>query len=107
MDQVAKLKARYAAAIEDGRKVEVFTSMPEYRWYIDNVINPTVEEYTNRILNGTIQSNKEDWMVRGMIAGIKLVVETTDGFMRTGEEAKKKAKDYQKFLETEDFDGPR
>jgi len=107
MDQTAKLKARYAQAIEDGRKISVFTSMPEWQWYIENAIKPTVNEYTDRILTGQIQSNKEDWMVRGMIAGMKLVIETTEGFIRTGEDAKKKAKDYQKFLDEGDFNGPR
>lgn len=101
-DEVAKAKARYAQAIEDGRKIEVFTSMPEYQWYVEKVIQPTIDEYTNRILSGEIASDKEDWILRGMIMGMRLMVETTDSFKGGAEHAKKKAKELQEFIKDEE-----
>ena len=102
MDQTNQIKARYAKAIEDGRKIEAFTSLPEWQWYLENVIYPTLDEYVERILTGVIESDKEDWMLRGMIAGIKLVVESPEGFKDTAVTAKKKSIEYEKFL-AEDF----
>lgn len=100
-DEVQKAKARYAKAIEDGRKIEVFTSMPEYQWYVDSVVKPTIEEYTNRILSGEITTDKEDWILRGMIMGMKLMIDTPENFVATSDTAKKKAKELNKFLRDE------
>jgi len=101
MDEVTRLKQRYAQQIEDGRMVEVFTTMPEWNWYVEHVIQPTIDDYTNRILTGVIASDKEDWILRGMIMGMKLVVDTTDNFKKNGQDAKKKAKAQQEFLDAE------
>lgn len=102
MDEVTKLKTRYARTIEDGRKIEVFTSMPEYQWYIENVINPTIEDYTNKIMRGEIESAKEDWVMRGMVMGIRLVTETPENFRRNSDNAKKQAKMLQDAIEEEE-----
>ena len=101
MNEVDKLKTRYAQQVEDGKKIEAFTSTPEWNWYVDHVIEPTVKDYTNRILTGKILSDKEDWIMRGMIMGIKMVIETPDQFERVADEAKKKAKLLQESLENE------
>lgn len=92
MNEIQNLKDRYARQIEDGRKIEVFTSMPEWQWYVESVIKPTIEDYTERILNGKIQTDKEDWVIRGMIMGMRQVIGTTSGFKEVGKEAKNKAK---------------
>jgi len=97
--EVDKLKQRYAVAIEDGRKIEVFTSMPEYQWYVEHVLKPTIEDYTNRIMSGQITSDKEDWITRGMVMGLKMVIETPENFQYTADEAKKKAKRLQEEVE--------
>jgi hypothetical protein len=99
MDEVKKLKQRYAQQIEDGRKIEVFTSMPEWQWYIEHVIKPTLDDYTNRIMTGVIQSDKEDWILRGMMMGIKLVIDTPDQFKQVSGSAKTKAKALQEYVD--------
>jgi len=101
MNEVDKLKARYSQSIEDGKKIRAFTDTPEWNWYKEHVIEPTVKDYTNRILTGKILSDKEDWIMRGMIMGIKMVIETPDQFERVADEAKKKAKLLQESLENE------
>jgi len=99
MNEVDKLKTRYAQQVEDGKKIEAFTSTPEWNWYVDHVIEPTVKDYTNRILTGKILSDKEDWIMRGMIMGIKLVVETPETFKKSAGEAKKKSKLLEEAME--------
>ena len=101
MNEIDKLKTRYAKAIEDGKKIEMFTSTSEWNWYVDHVIEPTIKDYTNRILTGKILSDKEDWIMRGMIMGIKMVTETPSQFINTANEAKKKAKSLQEYIANE------
>lgn len=101
MDEVERLKARYFQTIEDGRKIEVFTSMPEWKWYVESVINPTVDDYVNRIMTGKILSDKEDWILRGMVMGIRLITETPENFKSQAEEARKKVKSLQDAIEEE------
>lgn len=93
MDEVTKLKARYAQQIEDGKKVAAFSETPEWQWYVDHVIYPTIEDYTARVVRGDIPADKEDWIIRGMIQGMQLVVDTTGAFKNTAKEARKKAKE--------------
>lgn len=104
MDEVRQAKARYAQQIEDGRKTEVFTNMPEYQWYVENVIKPTIEEYTQRILSGEIKSDKEDWILRGMVQGMKLMIESPQNFQATAKQAKKQAKDLAKYENSIDYE---
>lgn len=99
MQEVDKLKARYAKSIDDGKKIKAFTDTPEWNWYINHVIEPTVKDYTNRILTGKILSDKEDWIMRGMIMGIKMVTETPEQFIKVSNEAKKKAKALQEYID--------
>jgi hypothetical protein len=99
MDEVTKLKSRYAQQIEDGRRIEVFTSMPEWQWYIEHVVKPTLQDYTNRIMTGVIQSDKEDWILRGMIMGMKMVIDTPDQFKKIGDHAKVKAKELKEYID--------
>ena len=101
MNEVEALKARYAKAIEDGLTISRFTNTSEWNWYVDNVLNPTIEEYTRRILSGQIESDKEDWVLRGMVQGLTLVVETTDGFKNRSQEARKAAKQLEEDLKDE------
>jgi hypothetical protein len=91
-NEVDKLRARYAQIMEDGRRVEVFSTMPEYQWWVEHVIKPTIDEYTHRVMSGGIQSEKEDWVIRGMVMGMQLILDTTETFIANGKEAKKKAK---------------
>ena len=100
MDEINKLKARYAQQIEDGRKTEAFTTMPEYVWYVEHVIEPTIEEYTHKIISGDIPTDKEDWIIRGMILGMKLMTDTPLGFQETAKTAKKLAKSFAKYEKT-------
>lgn len=99
MDETERLKQRYARVVEDGRKIEVFTSMPEWQWYVESVINPTVEEYIDKIMRGKIETDKEDWILRGMIMGIRLVIETPQTFQTSAKDAKKQAKRLQDAIE--------
>ena len=101
MDEVDRFKSRYKQQIEDGRKIEIFTSMPEWQWYIEHVINPTIQDYTDRILTGKILTDKEDWILRGMIMGIKLVTETTGEFKAVANDAKKKLKVLEQQVEND------
>lgn len=91
-NEVDRLKAGYAKKIEDGRKVEVFSSMPEWQWYVEHVIKPTVQDYTDRIMSGSIPDDKEDWVLRGMVMGMKLIIDTTETFVQSGRDAKEKSK---------------
>jgi hypothetical protein len=106
LSEVDTIRRRYAKAIEDGRRIEVFTSMPEWQWYVEHVINPTIADYTERILAGKLPTDKEDWITRGMIMGLKMVVDTTTGFKETAKEARVKAADLEKRIKAEeDIDG--
>lgn len=98
MNEVERMRARYAQQIEDGKKIEAFTSMPEWNWYVSKVIKPTIEEYTEKILSGKIPSNKEDWITRGMIQGMRLMIETPEIFKEEAKTAKDKAKDIEAYL---------
>lgn len=100
-DELEHRKAKYAAQIEDGRKIEAFTSMPEWNWYVEHVINPTVAEYIERIMTGKIKTDKEDWITRGMVMGLKMVVDGTTGFKQSAEDARKKAKALQEYKDEE------
>jgi len=97
--EVEKLKTRYAHQIEDGRKISVFTSMPEYQWYVEHVVKPTIEEYTDRIMKGSINSDKEDWILRGMVQGMQLMIDTPEQFIKTASEAKEKARLQEEAIE--------
>lgn len=101
MDDISRHKARYAAAIEDGRRIEAFTNLDEWRWYVENVVQPTIDEYTNRIMTGELPTDKEDWIMRGMVMGMKLVIETTTGFKSQADDARKKAKALQEYIDDE------
>ena len=101
MNEIDKLRARYSQAIEDGKKIQAFTGLPEWNWYVDHVIEPTVKDYTNRILTGKILSDKEDWIMRGMIMGIKMITETPQQFTHNANEAKKKSKALQEYIANE------
>lgn len=103
-DEISKLKVRYSKAIEDGRKIEVFTSMPEYQWYINNVVKPTIEDYTSRILSGEIVSDKEDWIIRGMVMGMKLMIDTPETFKTGSVTAKQKNKELNRFIKDEQLE---
>lgn len=98
MNEIEKMKARYAQKIEDGKKIEAFTSVPEWQWYVNQVIKPTIEDYTERILSGKIPSNKEDWITRGMIQGMRLIIETPEIFKEEADVAKAKSKDIEAYL---------
>lgn len=100
-NEVERLKARYAQSIEDGRKVEVFSSMPEFQWYIQNVLEPTIKEYTDRIMTGKIATDKEDWITRGMVMGLRLMIDGADGFKREAAESRRKAKQLQDDIEND------
>ena len=93
MDEVQKLKARYSQQIEDGKKVSTFSETPEWQWFVDHVIYPTIEDYTARVIRGDIPTDKEDYVIRGMIQGMQLIVDTTGTFKNTAREARKKAKE--------------
>lgn len=93
MNEVERLKARYAKQIEDGKKITVFMGVPEWEWYVNEVLQPTIDEYTKRVMQCEIESNKEDAYMRGMVAGIKLVIETPDLFITAALDAKQKAKE--------------
>lgn len=102
MDEISRRKAEFARKVEDGRKVEAFTSMPEYNWYVDFVLKPTIKNETSKIMNGEYPSNKEDWIARGFVMGLKLMVDGPQAFVKGGYEAKKQAKSYQEYLDAGD-----
>lgn len=93
MDEVSRLKARYAQQIEDGKKVSTFTDTPEWQWYVNHVVKPTIEDYTARIIRGDIASDKEDWILRGTIQGLQMILDATDSLKLNAKEARKKAKE--------------
>ena len=105
MNEVQRAKARFAAMVEDGRKIEVFTSIPEYQWYIEHVVKPTIDDYTRRIMSGEIESEKQDWVLRGMVQGMELMTGLPDVFKGEAKVAKKKAKElakYEKLMEQDE-----
>lgn len=95
MDDINQRKALFAQKIEDGRKIEVFTSMPEWQWYVEHVLKPTIYEHTDRIMKGKLKTDKEDWIQRGIVQGLQMVMDGTEGIKRSGINAKKAAKDLQ------------
>lgn len=101
MDEIERIKDRYLHQIEDGKKIDAFTSMPEWQWYVEHVIKPTVDDYTKRIMNGQNLSNKQDWIMRGMVQAFNLVTETPTRFKDNAKDAKKKAKMLQEQIEEE------
>ena len=101
MDEVAEFRGRYLRIMEEGRMVEVFTSMPEWQWYVDTVVQPTIDDYVKRILEGSIKTDKEDWILRGMIMGMKLVVETTGSFKARADAAKDQSKKMEEHIKNE------
>jgi hypothetical protein len=68
MSEVDDIRVRFARQIEDGKRVLSFASTDEWGWYVDTVIQPTIDEYTRRMLQGTLPE-REDMHIRGMIAG--------------------------------------
>lgn len=101
MEEIQKLKNKYNKHIENGRKIEAFTSMPEWQWYCETVINPTVNEYIDRIMRGAVESDKQEWILRGMIQGLRLVVESPANFKDLAEGAKQDAKRLNQSLKDE------
>ena len=94
-DEITEYRLRFARMIEDGRKVEVFTNTPEWQWYVDAVVKPTINDFTERIITGKLPTDKEDWIMRGMIQGLRLLIETTDSFKHQAEAAKEKSKELE------------
>jgi hypothetical protein len=101
MDEIQRRKLEYARQIEDGRKIEAFTSMPEWNWYVTFVVEPTIMEYTNKIMHGEFKTDKEDWIMRGMVQALQMLVDVPKSFIDTGMEAKAKAKGLQDFLDAD------
>jgi len=97
VNELDKIKARYEREITDGRKVEAFMNTEEWKWYVESVINPTIEEYVRRIMNGEIATDKEDWIARGIVMGLKMIVETPNRFSEVADRARQKAKDLKEF----------
>ncbi len=95
MDELNVMRAKYATLIEDGKKIEAFTALSEWQWYVDKVITPTVDEYMERILSGKLPE-REDLVIRGMINGLRLVVESTTTFKDNALKAKEQAKELEK-----------
>lgn len=89
--EVNVLRAKYAHLIDDGKKIEMFTSMPDWQWYVNSVLQPTIDEYIARILEGKAVSDREDWMLRGMVNGLKMVIESTTTFKSNALKAKESA----------------
>lgn len=98
MTEIETMKQRYAHKIEDGKKIEAFTTMPEWQWFVKHVLEPTCQEYTDKIMTGAIESDKEDWITRGMIMGMRLVIDTPKSFESAAKEAKVKAKELDDYL---------
>lgn len=101
MNELERLQTKYAHQIEDGRRIEAFTTLGEWNWYVTHVIKPTIDEYTTRIMSGQVASDKEDWILRGMVMGMKLIIETPESLKHNAQEAKKKLK-AQKEYETDE-----
>lgn len=99
MDEVDRMKSRYAKSIEDGKRIAAFTMTNEWNWFVEHVIHPTIDEYTSRVMKGEIVSEKEEWIIRGMVQGMQLLITAPSGFTDKASEAKKKIKaldDYEK-----------
>ena len=100
-DEIERLRTDYRRMIEDGRRIEVFTSIPEWQWYVESVIRPTIEDYTNRIMSGQLKTDKEDWIMRGMVMGMKLLIETTESFKIQVDTAKEKSNELEEHIKNE------
>lgn len=101
MDELSRTKANFSKKIEDARKVDVFTSMPEFQWYVDHVLKPTIYQNTQDIMKGKFKTDKEDWIHRGIVQGIQMVIDGTIGIKLSGKRAKEEAKKLQEALEDE------
>ena len=91
-NDVEQRKAKYARLIEDGQKIEAFTSMPEWQWYVEHVLKPTIAEDTEKILKGQLESDKADWVMRGIVQGLQMIIDGTTGFINNMNTAKAAAK---------------
>lgn len=94
MSEVDDIRANFARKIEDGKRVMSFAQSDEWNWYVNTVINPTIAEYTERMLKGTLPDN-EDRHIRGMIQGMKTVVESVSTFIDEANRAKNAAKEFE------------
>lgn len=101
-DEIKQKKARFARLIEDGRKTAAFTEMPEYQWYVQHVVQPTIDSETDKIMNGEYKTDKEDWIARGYVMGMRMMIDTPEVFKQSGADAKQQAKAYQKYLDADE-----
>lgn len=92
MDEVNLLRAKFSQRMENGKRIESFTSTAEWHWYVDSVIQPTIEEYTNKLLEGKFDTDREDWALRGMINGLKMVIDSTGALVEDAAKAKEQAR---------------
>ena len=91
MDDISKLRDKYHRLIEDSNQVMEFASQGGWQWYIDTVLKPTIEEYTNKILEGKLDE-REDLVMKGYVNALKMIVSSTATFIDNGTQAREAAK---------------
>jgi hypothetical protein len=91
-DELNTMRGAYARRMENGKRIQAFTGSDEWHWYVDNVLQPTITDYTERLLEGKTATDKEDWMLRGMINGLRMVITSTETFVDDATKAREQAK---------------
>lgn len=87
MDDIAKLRDKYHRLIEDGNEVLEFATQAGWQWYVNTVLNPTIDEYTAKILEGKLD-DRQDLVMKGYVNALKMVVDSTTTFMDSAEKAR-------------------
>lgn len=101
MSEIDDIRTNFARKIEDGKRVLSFASTDEWNWFVDSVIQPTIDEYVERMLKGTLPE-REDLHIRGMIAGLKLVVDSAQTFIDEANKAREQSKRLEEELKDAD-----
>jgi len=101
VNEIDAIRAKFARKIEDGKRVMNFASSDDWGWYVTTVIEPTIEEYTERILSGNLDE-RQDMHVRGMIQGMKLIRDSVSTFVSEADKAKQEAKKFEEEVKNAD-----
>lgn len=101
MDEINNLRTHYARLIEDGQRIEAFANMPEWNWYVEHVAQPTIDENIDKIMRGKVATEKEEWVLRGIVIGLRMLIEGTQGFKDNANRAKQNAKKLEEDIKNE------
>lgn len=90
-----KLRAKWDKAVEQGKKIEQLTNQDEWR-FLEGYLKATADELADRVMRGEFLNNMrvEDFN-KGVITGLRMVIESTVQFKKAKETAETAAKKYR------------